>query len=51
MILNSQVGGDGMNGAKHVLDSLMEKANTQNLTIIKQWRIFTRTYGYWFNGN
>jgi hypothetical protein len=36
MILNSQMGGDGMNGAKGVLNSLMEKAITQNLTILSE---------------
>jgi hypothetical protein len=52
MILNSQVGGDGMNGAKGVMDPPMEKADTQNWTIVsKEWRIFITTYGYWFNGN
>jgi hypothetical protein len=36
-----------MIGAKGFLDSSMEKGNTQNLTIVKKWRIFIRTYGYW----
>ncbi len=41
-----------MNGAKGVLDSPMEKTNTQNLTIVsEEWTIFIRTYRYWFNGN
>jgi hypothetical protein len=44
MILNSQVGGDNMNGAKGVLDSPMENSNTQNLARSEEYLL--EQYGY-----